>query len=78
MIGGCIKTVVPLYLKTIEKLIYTAYASELLYLDCWLLGGSNLVLFPQIKKDKWTLEIDEDLRESSKTLWSHTYTKYGQ
>ena len=31
-IGGCIKAVVPLYLKMIEKLVYTAYASELHYL----------------------------------------------
>lgn len=60
-IGGCIKTIVPLYLKVIEKLIYTAHASEFLYLDCWLLGRSNLVLFSQIKKDKWTLEIDKHL-----------------
>lgn len=74
-IGGCIKTIVPLYLKMIEKLVYTSYASELLYLDFWLLGRSNLVLFPQIKKDKWTLEIDKHFRVSSNTLWgTHTHT----
>lgn len=42
------------------------------FLNCWFLGRTNLVFLPQIKKDKWTLDVDKHLGIFQNIVVTHT------